>query len=1288
MEQPQRVRVEIVSSSSVEFFVDDTLEVVRQHIGVAVNMHPNRLFVEAETSFPADYYADTRHWNELFFRVSLDKKTVDPVMFKEYLTHKRSDALAIELAAGFTHDDWLSRPSILAPLFEQDADFLEWQLFGIPETKQIVLPLPPSDEFASKVKDVRIPIANNQSLFETVHSNVMRFRVQPIGKDMGQSVLKVYFPRFTSETPDRLDAATIVSLTSTNKTLISLMKLNVPEPTHISILRGKWYVPLVDMPFATPQNRFEQIFYGLTVSKKTPYIGFFTSKKESMRHKFYVEDPKDKKPVLDIGNWKLWLNSTMPNRKTPTLLLYRGTDRSSFDRIAITANDITLSVYRSKATKTTLEEHRKELEKWFLSLDAVVPFLQTSCTRCPDKKKCGICKNGHVLPDLVDSRWELQDVSLLAKFRKEISEFDMHRFDCLSTLFSYPVDNSFQLLRSEHGSGELTPLEQRAYRALQASDERSAQVLVDQLNITTEEANTIIKKFIELETPPPEGKGKDINSMLRDYPTFKFSTTEVLINSITNIERSIAYADVLRHVLTQDTDTADPEFNQVCKRRADVVEAAAAAPPPPPLEETLEEDMETMMALMTQMEETGIVAPTEEAVPSNAAAETPAAPAPKKRAVKQKEGSIYGYFYNKLRPFDPETFDENYPKKCDGRSQVVIATPEDEERIPDDYKPRKSSKVMEFKGAIAYCPQYWCMRDEIPLTAQQVRDAGDMCPVCKGTIVEKHKIKEGNTVIRRDQDDLFPNYIGKMPCCYKSDRTVAAVITGPTGTTDETYVLSSQRLPALRMGYVDADIFKSFRIATNYNDIKAAGGRLEAGKSNFFRIGLGRPSQTLPGLLGLTTHIPQPKDSKELVLCSFFRTWKQMGPGDDRIVSGIQAAYENGTMPLIDELEYVTMVLKVRVVMVHTATKSMSCGFWSDTLFPDSRTIVMIDNDILGHVLRDRNERKLSYKVDIQKPPFLEATAKVVMAEHARSCASESPTFDDAATEMQKRGKDYEVILDPFGRVQALFVPKEAVLPIQPIPRSLSAAIRKRTYAEIPDDELPTEDVLKSFLNSTQRFQVQDTLYDTEGVPREFLLKSRFRAPFQPGIQDLEAPPAGEILSTIRAPLNEKDLVSNDPNKEDVNTERDVSYSAEVFDFLMFSMSKDILDGHAELRSAIESGNDLVKQIKKWMKSETHWDHAEAPQAFVTKVRTPCGQYTDESACNTTSMCGWQGDKKCQVSVHMKGRDAMINRLAKTLKENSKIRALVLDDRLSPFFSTVLYLEMPHELITNDVTSL
>jgi hypothetical protein len=42
----------------------------------------------------------------------------------------------------------------------------------------------------------------------------------------------------------------------------------------------------------------------------------------------------------------------------------------------------------------------------------------------------------------------------------------------------------------------------------------------------------------------------------------------------------------------------------------------------------------------------------------------------------------------------------------------------------------------------------------------------------------------------------------------------------------------------------------------------------------------------------------------------------------------------------------------------------------------------------------------------------------------------------------------------------------------------------------------------------------------------------------------------------------------------------------------------------------------------------------------------------------------------------------VLKRMAKTLRDNDKQRSLVLDTRLSPFFSTMLYLEMPHELIT------
>jgi hypothetical protein len=48
-------------------------------------------------------------------------------------------------------------------------------------------------------------------------------------------------------------------------------------------------------------------------------------------------------------------------------------------------------------------------------------------------------------------------------------------------------------------------------------------------------------------------------------------------------------------------------------------------------------------------------------------------------------------------------------------------------------------------------------------------------------------------------------------------------------------------------------------------------------------------------------------------------------------------------------------------------------------------------------------------------------------------------------------------------------------------------------------------------------------------------------------------------------------------------------------------------------------------------------------------------------------------------------KEAVLKRMVKTLRDNDKQRALVLDARLSPFFSTVLYLEMPNELITTSV---
>ena len=111
-----------------------------------------------------------------------------------------------------------------------------------------------------------------------------------------------------------------------------------------------------------------------------------------MRHKFYVEDPKTKKPYIDVPLWKAWMSNTQPQRRLPTLLLYRGKDRGSFDRIAITNKSVTISVWRGKDSKETKEELMESALKWIQSMDAVVPpnlenfiltFLSVSFVKVP-----------------------------------------------------------------------------------------------------------------------------------------------------------------------------------------------------------------------------------------------------------------------------------------------------------------------------------------------------------------------------------------------------------------------------------------------------------------------------------------------------------------------------------------------------------------------------------------------------------------------------------------------------------------------------------------------------------------------------------------------------------------------------------------------------------------------------------------------------------------------------------------------------------------------------------------
>lgn len=1262
--------VPVAGRPDVSFYKDDTIENVRQHISIAMDSHPDRLFIEVKLEFPADYYENTRNWESLFLRMSLDGKTLDPVLSKTYARHIRE--IPLDDFGPLTLEEWNSRPERLEPIFKSETDILEWRILGVPQSRSILLPSPPVD---IALTPTQIPVLALQSLFETIHTQpVVEFRALERTPDATQGITRVYFPFFRTTTPDRLSPSVVRSLKDTHEQVGKLLRLNAPEGTP-SVLRAKWYVPFSDTVFATPRNRFEQMFYGLTVSEETPYIGYFTSKQELMRHKWYVPNPKNKKPE-NISNWRAWTTSTLPNRKMPTLLLYRGKDRTTFDRIAITPKDVTFTIYRNKTNTKSLDALKTDIALWFSTLDSIMPFVGTS--------------------DLKSPRWELQDISLLVRYRDDISELDMRRFPCLTSIF-HTQDNAFQLLRAEHTNDILSPFELRAYRALQGVDAPTSQVLIDELHISEAEASALIRKFIDL------GDDLDLERVMRNYPLLKFSTNEILITSVSNEVSAVKYADILRYVLT-----THHAIDDACPRRVESVSAVAAIAPSVAAE-VGKTDFDDLL------DELDLGEPEPEPGASNAAA-APAAPPPKKKKVESKVKTTYNYFNKRLQEFDPETFDTAvYPSSCDKTKQVVVLTPEDEKRIPPEFTPRGRDPILplENPSGIAFCPQYWCMQDLIPLRKDQLKlvDGVLTCPVCGGKVrSEKNEDTVEYSVIQR-KDAKFPAFMTtvksgrngrRMPCCYtKVHEQQEQALGDDTQKGDDAYVLSSSGLPKFRLGYVTPDIAGALKLDLKYSDSIKRADRIETGKGDFFRIGVGRPTETLPKLLGEDVVIPQPKDSpKQVALCSFYRTWKDLGEGDtdaDRILDGIQRAYETKRMSVFDEMEYATSILKCRVIQIHTAAQSVSCGFWSDALSADSRTLVMIDTEILGHVERRRKTADNSlfvYKVDIQKAPFLPSTRKALFSLHENSCLTTNPSLDSAINELRTRALlTYELVLDPFKRIQAVFVPKVILLPIQPIHKNLDAlgARVRDGYHAITDDELPTREDAREFFRTAKDpgYAIVTEAHDVNGNPTEFILKCQFRSPFRVDGAGGSADPVSNVISTVRLPYTESTLVDGLSNTEDALLADEISYHSEVHEFLLFSLSKDILrDEYDTLRTAIETGEDLIPQLGKWFDAETHWTPSGTPQAFVRKVRTPCGQFTDETACNSSTLCGWHGGKTCKVTVKSTptvDKKHMVRQIAKTLRSNPKQRALVLDDRLSPFFSTVLYLEMPHELITTVV---
>ena len=175
-----------------------------------------------------------------------------------------------------------------------------------------------------------------------------------------------------------------------------------------------------------------------------------------------------------------------------------------------------------------------------------------------------------------------------------------------------------------------------------------------------------------------------------------------------------------------------------------------------------------------------------------------------------------------------------------------------------------------------------------------------------------------------------------------------------------------------------------------------------------------------------------------------------------------------------------------------------------------------------------------------------------------------------------------------------------------------------------------------------------------------------------------------EIFSTLKE-QNEFELTFGQPSEEDMETYKKISYNSEIHEFLIFQLSKD-LDEYPALRHILTEtpkSKKLQLLLHNWFSEITEFMNIKKPIEFLSKIRKPCGQLKKDT-CNSSHMCAWS-ENKCKIRIRDEfSEDKVFNKLLNTLSENSKIRALVLDGRVTPFFSTILYLELPNEIMITD----
>jgi hypothetical protein len=1291
-------------SLAMTFFTDDTIETVKTKIGKIAGLHPDRLRIYVQEDLPGDYYAaDSRRWENLFLRMSAEGKPIRKAL-EQYNT-LRTPPLSFQ--GEITKTEWMT----IEPAIKESIK--EYRILGLPEDRSWVIPLN-NDEDPEYLPPAALVAVDQKMLFKTLHPNPVHFHVVPITEGMPSKRQLVYFPRYSSATPVLVSAEILRQTDTQDKIVRVISDLGAPRPDTSSVQSIRWKLPLVKTRVSgSVRNKFEQIFYGTTVSKETPVVSLFTSRLEQARHKFFTNDSR-KKAFLDLRLWAHWWLKTKPNKSKSALVFYRGDSRESFDRVTMTSTELVVSCSRHEDEKTFKAPDLQKIAKEFLlSIDGLATFV-------------------HPL-DYADERWVVQDTTVEIRYASELAEADLRRLDCLRGLFEMadPEKLKFNFLRADQTNDiGMTADELAIVQLLGDMPNPTLADVIDRIPGTPDKEAAAILARVKAEISlHPELLDRKMTNM----PQFHFTAKNTLMTHANDVDRLTVYASSLRHILMHPNID---KLNDVCPQRRETVEAVVA-PVPVRAEKAVakadDDDDDDIFAAAAAL--TGgprIVAP----------AAAPEA-APKRAKTVKATGvttTLKNYIITELRGFDPETYDSDDPailQKCEKHKQPIILPKDRATELkgtpyapPDD----RAQEVTDPDGLVI-CPEYWCTEDRIPLTKEQLDEAGGKCPVCNGKIRSNDAAEEATQsiteypVLQRNGKHVYAGLIAykskkngkQIPCCYATPQKKLKEKTDMSSV-EAFYILGLSKNPAeKRLAYIPPDILRATGISVDYKIFKDAKDRIQSNRAGFFRLGMGHAAVTLPDVLNtkkpITVEGPL-KNPEATIRCSFFRSWNRddvahtIAGHSDKVaarVASIDKAFDEGTLSVLQELEYACHVAECWAYVLFVNPEgppTTECFMNTNTILRRDRAIAVVvypngSADYLCHV--SHSKRKPVYNANIAQAPFEKKVRERLEELRETACGQGVvPTIENADAFIQEKLRkspgDIRVILDPYERAQAFMLPGQIIVPFRPTsqipPAGMIYGPRLKGYSDVRPSDYPEKYKMIAYLSQLAEihpgYEYGHEITNINEEEVELITRSGLRIPVR-GDKGTPGTPAGEIIQTVSAE-DEDTLVSVVADSESVKASRAVTYEAEVFDFLLYQLSRDLQDpGRSTMRDLLADPkhnlDKLREQLADWFGHAVYMSSATDIPSFYKKLRKPCrGQGATD--CESSSLCYWDG-ASCRVEVKKSARTtlekpALLSRLLSTLASNDKIRSIVLDNRMSAFFSSVLYLVLPHEVILSD----